>query len=38
MITVSAFVTFELLLQHDETVKIMRETELAEKEDKVSLS
>jgi len=34
MITMSAFVTLELLFQHDETIEIMRETKLTEKEDK----
>jgi len=34
MITMNAFITLELLFQHDETIKIIRETELTKKEDR----
>jgi len=34
MITASAFITLRLFLQHDETIEIMKKTELAEKEDR----
>jgi len=33
MIMINTFVTLESLFWHDETIEIMRETELAEKED-----
>jgi len=34
MITMNAFVALKSLFQHDKTIEITRETELAEKEDR----